>query len=88
MGFPTPLRAWLMESRASGIFDYLQDGGGLLAAYVDHDALAELIGRHRSGQEDATDRIWRLLNLQIWGDLHITGRGMEAASSVTAAAAV
>ena len=33
-----------------------------------------LIDRHRSGLEDATDRIWRLLNLQLWGDLFLTGR--------------
>jgi hypothetical protein len=24
--------------------------------------------------EDSTDRIWRLLNLQLWGDLFLTGR--------------
>jgi hypothetical protein len=33
-----------------------------------------LIDRHRSGFEDSTDRIWRLLNLQLWGDLFLTGR--------------
>jgi asparagine synthase (glutamine-hydrolysing) len=33
-----------------------------------------LLERQRSGKEDATDRIWRLLNLQLWGDIYITGR--------------
>ena len=33
-----------------------------------------LLERHRQGAEDATDRIWRLLNLQLWGDLFLTGR--------------
>jgi len=33
-----------------------------------------LLSRHRNLQEDATDRIWRLLNLQVWGDLFLTGR--------------
>ena len=23
---------------------------------------------------DATDRMWRLLNLQIWGDVFLTGK--------------
>ncbi len=27
-----------------------------------------------SGKHDATDRIWRLLNLQVWGDMYLTGR--------------
>ena len=38
------------------------------------DAVKSLIGRQCSGFEDATDRLWRLLNLQIWGDTFITGR--------------
>jgi asparagine synthase (glutamine-hydrolysing) len=38
-----------------------------------------LIDRHRSGREDATDRIWRLLNLQLWGDLFLTGRREQVA---------
>jgi asparagine synthase (glutamine-hydrolysing) len=33
-----------------------------------------LLSRHQAGIEDATDRIWRLLNLQLWGDLFVTGR--------------
>ena len=38
------------------------------------DYLNDLLARHKSGLEDATDRIWRLLNLQIWGDIFITGK--------------
>jgi asparagine synthase (glutamine-hydrolysing) len=38
------------------------------------DAVKSLIERQRGGFEDATDRLWRLLNLQIWGDIFITGR--------------
>jgi len=33
--------------------------------------------RHASGSVDATDRIWRLLNLQLWGDLFFSGRRSE-----------
>ena len=32
-----------------------------------------LVDRHRRGVEDATDRIWRLLNLQLWGEIHLKG---------------
>jgi asparagine synthase (glutamine-hydrolysing) len=37
-------------------------------------ALDELLAAQSRGSHDATDRIWRLLNLQVWGDLFITGR--------------
>ena len=38
------------------------------------EEVSALIDRHRAGFEDATDRIWRLLNLQLWGDMFLTGR--------------
>jgi len=72
MGFPTPLRQWLMDPRAGAQVAQLRDPGGLLAPYIDFNYLDGLLSRHASGLEDATDRIWRLLNLQIWGDVFIT----------------
>jgi len=74
MGFPTPLKEWLIDPRAGRIFDLLQQPGGLLESYVDRKALQHLIGQHRSRREDATDRIWRLLNLQLWGEVFLAGR--------------
>jgi asparagine synthase (glutamine-hydrolysing) len=74
MGFPTPLQQWLMEPRAEPLLAALRARDGLLAAYVDGRELDELIGRHRGGLVDATDRLWRLLNLQIWGDVFFTGK--------------
>ena len=74
MGFPTPLRQWLMDARAEPMYRALQSRDGFLAAYLDRREVEALIERHRSGFEDATDRIWRLINLQLWGDLFLTGR--------------
>jgi asparagine synthase (glutamine-hydrolysing) len=74
MGFPTPLRDWLLDSRAGAIFSTLLDRKGLLGEHFDRAALETLLERQRSGKEDGTDRIWRLLNLQLWGDIYITGR--------------
>jgi asparagine synthase (glutamine-hydrolysing) len=74
MGFPTPLRDWLMDARSERLFDLLRSRDGLLDTYVDRAALERLLTRHRSGLEDATDRIWRLLNLQLWGDIFFSGK--------------
>jgi asparagine synthase (glutamine-hydrolysing) len=73
-GFPTPLRQWLMDSRADALITQLQSRDGLLARYIDFAYLNDLLARHKSGLEDATDRIWRLLNLQIWGNTFITNK--------------
>jgi len=74
MGFPTPLRQWLLDKRAEPLYTALKDRSGFLASLVDSRELQGLISRHLNGTEDATDRLWRLLNLQLWGDLFITGR--------------
>ena len=74
MGFPTPMRQWLLDPRANALYAALEAHDGFLAQYLDRKELSELIGRHRSGFEDSTDGIWRLINLQLWGDLFLTGR--------------
>lgn len=74
MGFPTPLRQWLLDKRAEPLYSAIQDKSGFLASLVDEEEVRRLISRHLDGTEDATDRIWRLLNLQLWGDLFIAGR--------------
>ncbi len=74
MGFPTPVRQWLLDPRAKPLYDALTNRDGFLSSIVEKQVLVNLISRHLQGQEDATDRLWRLLNLQLWGDLFLTGR--------------
>ena len=74
MGFPTPLRQWLLDERAQPLLTLLLDRKKILADYVNLNYVEHLIDRHRGGLEDATDRLWRLLNFQIWGDLFLTGQ--------------
>ena len=88
MGFPTPLRDWLLDPNAEPLYAALGAPDGLLASLLDMREVNALIGRHRSGFEDATDRIWRLLNLQIWGDLFLTGRRGRWSNPVSSAEAV
>jgi len=83
MGFPTPLRQWLMDPRAKRFYTLLRDPNRLLAAHLDGGEIARLIERHQSGQEDGTDRLWNLLNLQIWGDLFLLGKQDEWQPSET-----
>ena len=85
---PAKLVAWFVIFFVGILlFALLQAKDGFVSSFVDLDVMNGLIARHRAGTEDATDRIWRLLNLQIWGDVYITGNreqwqdGLMAASS-------
>jgi asparagine synthase (glutamine-hydrolysing) len=87
MGFPTPLKQWLRDPRAAGIYAALTARDGLLASCCDRRRIEELVERQKSGRYDATDRIWRLLNLQIWGDVFLTGKGEARWEGLAGAAA-
>ena len=74
MGFPTPLKDWLLNPRSGPLYDKLLEPQGLLASCLDLSAVKELLDQHRNRTIDATDRIWRLLNLQHWGEIFLSGR--------------
>lgn len=74
MGFPTPLKTWLHSPEAAGLYSYLLEKQGFLADFLDRNWLEALLTQHRAGRIDATDRIWRLLATQVWGDCYFTGR--------------
>jgi asparagine synthase (glutamine-hydrolysing) len=77
MGFPTPLRDWLREA-ATEPLRRLVSKDSFLAEYINVDEVRQLLGRHQAGLEDGTDRIWRLLNLEIWGNLFFRGDSEQA----------
>ncbi len=78
MGFPTPLRQWFRDSKSEPLFKVLLDRKSFLGEYVNLDYVADLITRQRGGAEDATDRLWRLVNLQLWGEMFMGGKSEDA----------
>lgn len=88
MGFPTPLRLWLRDARMQPALDSMLDRDGFLASVVDVNAVQPMLERHRSGQLDATDRLWRLLNLHVWGETRIARRRTPEDALLGAGAAV
>jgi asparagine synthase (glutamine-hydrolysing) len=74
MGFPTPLKSWLLDPASAPLYALLEEPDGLIAQELDLSLVRTLVRRHREGSEDATDRIWNLLNIQIWGDIFLMGK--------------
>jgi asparagine synthase (glutamine-hydrolysing) len=74
MGFPTPLRQWFRSTEGDRIFDRLFEPQGFAASYLDLGVLRKLVSAHQAGREDATDRLWRVLNLQLWGEVFFERR--------------
>jgi asparagine synthase (glutamine-hydrolysing) len=87
MGFPTPLRQWLQGEKDGGVSSTLLRRGGFLGTYLDLHVVEDLLSRHRGGAIDATDRIWRLLNLQIWGEMFFAGKAQDVWEGLAASQA-
>ena len=74
MGFPTPLRQWFREPASDFLLNSLIHPNSFLSSRLDMKMVRELLDRHRGGLEDATDRLWRLVNLELWGKVYLEGR--------------
>lgn len=67
MGFPTPLRAWLDGPFQKPVRALLTDSRSFIGQILDPTVIRHLLDRGAAGREDTTDRLWRLLVLELWG---------------------
>ena len=78
LGFPTPWSGWLRGPQLDTIEAMLLEPRSLERGYFKRTAIEQLFQEHRANYRDHYDRIWRLLNLEIWhrvcleGDSHDT----------------
>ena len=66
MGFPTPWAYWLGGEQLDQLEKTLLDPRAMDRGYFRPDAVKNLFAEHRAGTRDHGNRIWRLLNLEIW----------------------
>jgi asparagine synthase (glutamine-hydrolysing) len=73
LGFPTPWSGWLAGSRLESIREMLLEPRSLQRGYFRRDAIKRLFEEHRAKHRDNYDRIWRLLNLEVWHRVCLEG---------------
>jgi asparagine synthase (glutamine-hydrolysing) len=66
MGFPTPWAYWLAGPQLDSIELTLTENRTLARGWFRPEALRRLFAEHRGGRRDNGNRIWRLLNLELW----------------------
>jgi len=90
LGFPTPWSGWLAGPQLDVIEKLLLESRSLDRGLFQRAAIERLFHEHRSRHRDHYDRIWRLLNLELWhrvcleGDSHdfeMKGREENLAST-------
>lgn len=66
MGFPVPLANWFRGNFAALLDDIVLGGRTLDRGVFDAGELRRLVSEHRRGARNHADRLWALMNLEIW----------------------
>jgi asparagine synthase (glutamine-hydrolysing) len=77
LGFPTPWSGWLAGPRLESIREMLLEPRSLNRGYFRPEAIEQLFNEHRARHRDNYDRIWRLLNLELWHRVCLEGESHD-----------
>jgi asparagine synthase (glutamine-hydrolysing) len=84
LGFPTPWSRWLAGPQLEAIRDLLLEPRSIDRGLFQRSAIERLFQEHRAGYRDHYDRIWRLLNLELWQRVCIEKEEQKPAPAVMA----
>jgi asparagine synthase (glutamine-hydrolysing) len=73
VGFSTPLASWLRGPQLEPVENMLLSDRSASRGLFQPEGLRRLFRQHRASQYDHTDRIWRLLNFEIWQRVFLDG---------------
>jgi asparagine synthase (glutamine-hydrolysing) len=77
MGFPVPFASWMRGPWGAVARDVLLDRRSRERGIVDPAAVEALIADHVAGRTEGGDRIWSLLNLELWYRTFIDKEGVQ-----------
>ena len=82
MGFPVPLGRWLREDGRASLDSLVLSPRALSRGWLDPAVVRALVEEHRNGEADHGERLWLLLNLEIWQRLFLDREPPQALSEV------
>jgi asparagine synthase (glutamine-hydrolysing) len=77
MGFPVPFGGWTRGPWAGVAREILLDRRSRERGIIDPTAVDRLLTDHAAGRTDGGDRIWSLLNLELWHRTFIDQEGIQ-----------
>jgi asparagine synthase (glutamine-hydrolysing) len=85
MGFPVPVGRWLREDFWPVVQEFVIGSRATARGLFDRAALTRMAEEHRSGRARHGDRLWLLVNLEIWQRIYCEGDDPAAIMQVMAA---
>ncbi|UCD92614.1 MAG: asparagine synthase (glutamine-hydrolyzing) [Methanobacteriota archaeon] len=73
MGFPVPLAEWLRNGLGDYARDILLSPSAQKRGFFDIEYVKRLLDEHRGGSADHSEKIWCLLNFELWNTIFFDG---------------
>ena len=83
MGFPVPIGAWFRGPYAHVLDEYILSSRAMERNIFNRETVRSLVNQHQRGVTNHSERLWSLVNLEMWFRRFIDGED-AAASSETA----
>jgi asparagine synthase (glutamine-hydrolysing) len=80
MGFPTPWAYWLAGPQLDDLENMLLEPRSVERRLFRREVVKRIFAEHRAKARDHGNRIWRLINLEIWQRVMIDGEPVETAA--------
>ncbi len=84
MGFPVPVGAWFRGPYRSMLDEYALGARTIERGIFDPTYLRNLVAEHQSGARDHTQRLWSLVNFEMWARQFIDGATAPESKSALA----
>jgi asparagine synthase (glutamine-hydrolysing) len=78
MGFPVPVGPWLRTSHQRLVDEYVTSPRALARGWFDAGAVRQIAASHASGERNQGQRLWALINFEIWQRIFLDGEPIEA----------
>jgi asparagine synthase (glutamine-hydrolysing) len=78
MGFPVPMGKWLRGPFWPVVEEFVLGTRALERGLFDREAVERLASEHRSGAREHGDRLWLLVNLELWQRIFVDGEDRSA----------
>ncbi|HVF66673.1 MAG TPA: asparagine synthase (glutamine-hydrolyzing) [Pyrinomonadaceae bacterium] len=88
MGFPVPVGAWFRGRYRHVVDEYVLGERAASRGVFDAEYVRGIVARHQSGAEDHTERLWALVNFEMWQRRFFDGEDSRAGSEVLEEVAV
>ena len=73
MGFPVPIGAWFRGEYASVLDEYVLSSRAVERGIFNADTVRTLVNQHQRGVANHSERLWSLVNLEMWFRRFIDG---------------